>query len=197
MLAWLVPFFQDHPRPATFLALMAIALDGLDAETLRAMIRLREHWADRPDLWLVRSVGQATQIAAGFGRARNGAAALTWRLAHRICSARGEYPAEYMIDDDWVVAWHRLARTAPGYLRFTEYLGIVVDQLPDCALRSGMAEAAMHWGASDHAPARLAPRLVDPRDGSVLLLPTHAVRPNELHATPSHQRATTPCQTIN
>lgn len=181
VLSWLVPFFHEHRRPATYLALLGATADDLAPQTLRAMIRLREYWAERTDLWLVRSFGGRGSVTGAVGRLENGATHLTWKLARRICEARDEHPIEHMIDEDWVDAWHGLPPAAPGYLRFTEYLGVLVDHMPDSVLRAGMARTALHWGASDHAPARLRPTVVDPRDGFVLRLPTHVVRAADLH----------------
>jgi hypothetical protein len=112
--AWLYELFVEHPRPATFSALERAALEGLDFATLRDMAALRALWAQHPEWWVCRILSRhARNGATSVSRLPNGATALSWALARRICLARADYPVEQMIDPDWLGEWYRL-RPQPG-----------------------------------------------------------------------------------
>lgn len=55
--AYLVALYTEAPHSATHAALRRLAREGLDLETLQAMVELRREWGRRSDWWLYRYRG--------------------------------------------------------------------------------------------------------------------------------------------
>jgi hypothetical protein len=45
---WLTDFFEEHPAPATFAAIVRGVLSGVDLDQLKLMAALKELWAQTP-----------------------------------------------------------------------------------------------------------------------------------------------------
>ena len=166
-LAWLEDFFQRRPAGATFNAVERAALEGLDLPTLRAMDELRQVWEERTEYWVTR-----VRPFAGSGhftatmRLANGATALSWVAARRICRARCDLPPEDMIDPEWLAEWLALPASARSPISFVQYVTDKVDhsaaQDIDTGLRAlARVDDATEWfdqlGADRH--------ILDPREG--------------------------------
>lgn len=126
--------YHRQPHGATRLALIQLAHEGLDFETLKAMVELREEWAARSEWWLHRHGGQTL-------RSDKCRTAMTWRLALKVCRARADYPAECMIDDDWVDEWFGLRPGESGYPQFAAFIAEKVDPNGSDALCEGLLRA--------------------------------------------------------
>lgn len=136
--AYLVELYAEAPHPATHVALRQLAHEGLDFETLQAMVNLRREWSRRSDWWLYRYRGVPFQ--------HDGCrSAMTWRLAHDVCRRRSEYPPECMIDEEWVEEWYRLPSRAAGYYSFASFVAEKVDSSEAEALFDGLI-----LGPGDH-----------------------------------------------
>ena len=88
-LAYLTDLFEqpDYSHSSTLQAIKRIASEGLDFETLKAMVELRSIWRQKTDWWKGRySWGYRVR------RLSNGATAFTWVAAHRVCLERKDYP---------------------------------------------------------------------------------------------------------
>lgn len=175
VLDWLVPYLLEHPHAATFRALLRESRHDLGPATLHAMLLLRRHWAERPDLWLIRCrySGARGRLLTRWER---GGGSLSWRLARRIAELRCDHPIEDMIDDAWVEAWLALSESSPGWTRFIEFLALQIEAADDTLMRKGLALMADERGYSDQAPARRTHAIIDARDGEELRLPTATPR---------------------
>lgn len=170
--AWLEALFLEHPRPATFLAVERAVLEGLDFATLRDMAALRALWAEHPEWWVCRIPSRyARNGATSLSPLANGATALSWALARRLCLARADYPVEQMIDPDWLSEWYRL-RPQPGSP--VSFVTFIEDKIADETARQihagldGLDRAGdlvERWDRHDWARD-----LQDPSDGTRLSL---------------------------
>ena len=138
-LAYLTDLFEhpDHSHSSTFQAIKKIASEGLDFETLKAMVELRSIWRQRTDWWKGRySWGYRVR------RLPNGATAFTWVAAHRVCLERKDYPPEMMIDDDWIDEWLRLPPWASRdyYMSFSSYIDVKIQNLDAELLDYGLSQ---------------------------------------------------------
>ncbi len=131
---YLVDFYCRHRHPSTHGALMRLADEDLDLDTLKAMVELRLEWAQRPDWWLFRHKGEVRQVESCLW-------AMTWRLAHDVCRSRSEFPPESMIDEDWADEWHNLRFGAPGYFSFADLIAEKVDSREAGLLYDGLRQA--------------------------------------------------------
>jgi hypothetical protein len=121
--ALLEALFLERRRPSTFKALERAAREGLDLATLRDMAELRALWAQHPEWWACRSFSRSVRNGAtSLSQLPNGATALSWALARRVCLARADYPVEQMIDPDWLGEWRRLPPSAGTPVSFVDYL---------------------------------------------------------------------------
>ena len=93
-LTYLTDLFKqpDYSYPSTFQAIKRIASDRLDFETLKEMVELRSIWRERTDWWKGR-YSRWYEVRRIF----NGATALSWIAAHRVCLVRKDLPPG---DDD-------------------------------------------------------------------------------------------------
>jgi hypothetical protein len=132
---YLSDLYLRHPHVATHRALMHLAAEGLDRDTLEAMVALRDEWAARREWWLHRAGGTARRSDACR-------TAMTWRLALKVCRSRTDHPPDCMIDDDWVDEWFALRPGEPGYLRFAEFVAIKADADTAEALFEGLQQSA-------------------------------------------------------
>lgn len=122
-LHWLEDFFGRRPAAATFRAIERLALAGLDLQTLHAMDALRETWEERPEWWGCRVPALGFRYgAAGIRRMVNGATALSWAMAKRICLSRAELPPEDMIDAEWLDEWYALPQDQRAPISFARYV---------------------------------------------------------------------------
>jgi hypothetical protein len=113
----LVELFRHLQHHRTFVAIEALALEGISPESLRSVIALRRCWLEHPEWWVGRYGWGYTLTPL-----RGGAGALSWRLASCICEARAEFPPEQMIDPDWFEEWLALKPFEKGFLSFPDYL---------------------------------------------------------------------------
>ena len=122
LLAWLEVLFRQLPSPATYRAIKSSVMTGVNGDTLKSMVDLRQEWAGR---W-----GQVARrsLATGAFGGSNQAEMLTWKLARRICEARPEYPPEAMIDDAWFDEWQRLPR---GHTFYQSFSSLVLARVRD------------------------------------------------------------------
>lgn len=138
-LAYLTDLFEhpDHSHSSTFQAIKRIAAEGLDFETLKAMVELRSIWRQRTDWWKGRYSWRYR-----VRRLSNGATAFTWVAAHRVCLERKDYPPEMMIDDDWIDEWLRLPPWASRdyYMSFSSYIDVKVQNLDAELLDYGLSQ---------------------------------------------------------
>lgn len=140
----LTELFEYLHYPVTFRAIQNVALEGLDFETLQAMIMLRYVWMERPDLWVGR-YGWQREVSP----LRQGASAFSWALARRVCLTRWNHHPETMIDDEWLDEWLRLPPGAPGYLSFPAYIDVKVDTPNAELLDDGLRLEARGNGYAD------------------------------------------------
>lgn len=138
-LTYLTDLF-DHPdysHSSTFQAIKRIASDGLDFETLKAMVELRSIWRQRMDWWKGR-YSRRYRVR----RLSNGATAFTWVVAHRVCLERKDYPPEMMIDDDWLDEWLRLPPWSSHdyYMSFSSYIDVKIQNLDTELLDYGLSQ---------------------------------------------------------
>lgn len=115
-ISYLTELFIQMPYSATFRAIQRVA-EGIDLDTLKAMVALRQIWMRRTDWWL----GRYEKMFA-VAPLRSGASAFTWNTARLVCLARKDYPPESMIDDGWLDEWLQLSSRAPGFLSFPSYI---------------------------------------------------------------------------
>jgi hypothetical protein len=130
-LSFLIDFFERHKHPSTFRALESLAAAGLDFETLKSVIELRDIWTERPEWWVGRYGGEYISL-------RNGSSALSWRLSHQICLVREDYPAESKIDQEWLDQWFAAMPGSAGYMSFPEFLAVKVQNLSAETLCDGL-----------------------------------------------------------
>ena len=138
-LAYLTDLFEhtDHSHSSTFQAIKRIASEGLDFETLKAMVELRSIWRQRTDWWKGRySWRYRVRMLS------NGATAFTWVAAHRVCLERKDYSPEMMIDDDWIDEWLRLPPWASRdyYMSFSSYIDVKIQNLDAELLDYGLSQ---------------------------------------------------------
>jgi len=72
-------FFNENPSSSTLSRVRKLAEAGIDLETFKLVVELREMWR------------------SSF--------LISWGLAHFICENRQDYPVEYMIDREWFFEW--------------------------------------------------------------------------------------------
>jgi len=143
-LAWLEAFFLEHHWSSTFRAIEALALDGVDFATLRAMAALREIWADRPEWWLQRIPTTRFNLGGtATTQLRRGDIALSWTIARRLCLARQDFLPEEIIDPEWLAEWYALPPTASGAMFFTTFLQDKVDGALAAELHDGLTAKAL------------------------------------------------------
>ncbi|MEN3974287.1 hypothetical protein [Emcibacter sp. SYSU 3D8] len=117
-LAYLTELFSEFRHSSTYRAIERIAA-GLDFELLQAMAELKRYWTERDEWWAGRY-----GFGAAPGRMTNGASALSWRLAHRVCLARSDEQPQTMIEESWFEEWLNLSRGDEGFLSFVDYVGV-------------------------------------------------------------------------
>ncbi|MYE81740.1 MAG: hypothetical protein F4X36_07820 [Gammaproteobacteria bacterium] len=129
--ALLADLFERHSHQSTYRALRNAATAGLDVQTLEAMIELKEIWASRSDWWYRRS-------REGVVEMERGPAALSWKLARRVCLARWQYPPESMIEDDWFEEWLAAPPRTPGNYDFVTFVQEKIDGRASDDLYAGL-----------------------------------------------------------
>ena len=129
--AVLADLFERHGHQSTYRALRDAAAAGLDAQTLEAMIELKEIWASRPDWWYRLSRDEVVEM-------ERGPAALSWKLARRVCLARWQYPPESMIEEDWFEEWLSAPRRAPGNYDFVTFVQEKIEGRASDDLHAGL-----------------------------------------------------------
>ena len=129
--ALLADLFERHGHQSTYRALRRAATAGLDVQTLEAMIELKEIWASRSDWWYRRS-------REGVVEMERGPAALSWKLARRVCLARWQYPPESMIEDDWFEEWLVAPPRSPGNYDFVTFVQEKIDGRASGDLHAGL-----------------------------------------------------------
>ena len=136
-LAYLTDLFEhpDHSHSSTFQAIKRIASEGLDFETLKEMVELRSIWRQRTDWWKGRYSWRYN-----VRRIFNGATALSWIAAHRVCLVRKDLPPEMMIDDDWLNEWMELSHGSLGYLSFPHYIDVKMQNSDAESLEYGLSQ---------------------------------------------------------
>lgn len=135
-LTYLIDLFEhpDYSHSSTFQAIKRIASDGLDFETLMAMVELRSIWRQRTDWWRGR-YSRGYKVRGIF----NGATAFTWIAAHRVCLVRKDFPPEMMIGDDWLNEWLELSPGSLGYISFPSYIDVKIQNLDAELLEYGLS----------------------------------------------------------
>jgi hypothetical protein len=168
-LTWLVDLFMRYRSGATFQAIETAAFEGLDFPTLKAMAELREIWADRPDWWVCRFRQRSSDSwNSGAYQMPNGATALSWTLARRICLARSDLPPEDMIDEDWLGEWFALPHGAPGFVSFTAYLHDKISREAARLLAEGLQSMARYEDSEERSDGWVRGLcLQDPADGAL------------------------------
>ncbi len=136
-LTYLTDLFEhrDYSHSSTFQAIKRIASNGLDFETLKAMVELRSIWRQRTDWWKGRYFRRYN-----VGRIFNGATALSWIAAYRVCLVRKDLPPEMMIDDDWLNEWMGLSHGSLGYLSFPHYIDVKIQNFDAELLEHGLSQ---------------------------------------------------------
>lgn len=129
--AALTDLFERHRHQSTYRALRDAAAAGLDVQTLEAMIELKEIWALRSEWWYRRS-------RDGIVEMERGPAALSWKLARRVCLARWQYPPEAMIEDDWFEEWLAAPPRTPGNYDFVTFVQEKIDGRASDDLYAGL-----------------------------------------------------------
>ena len=137
VLTYLTDLFEhpDYSHPSTLQALKRIASDGLDFETLKAMVELRSIWRQRTDWWEGRYSWRYR-----VRRLPNGATAFTWVAAHRVCLVQKDLPPEMMIDDDWLDEWMGLSLGSLGYPSFPYYIDMKIQNRDAELLEYGLSQ---------------------------------------------------------
>ena len=135
-LTYLADLFEhpDYSHASTFHAIKRLPSDGLDFETLKAMVELRAIWKQRTDWWR----GRYSRRYRVRGLT-NGETALTWIAARRVCLVRKDLPPEMMIDDDWLEEWLELPSGSPGYLSFSYYIDVKIHNFDAELLEHGFS----------------------------------------------------------
>lgn len=128
---YLTELFQHLTHSATFRAIEDLGREGIDLETLQAVVDLRHYWMQRDDWWLVRH-------AESISKSPSAIPAFTWKLSYRVYLARSDYPIEMMIDDNWLEEWQELPPGVPGYLNFTSFIAEKVSHANSERLYSGL-----------------------------------------------------------
>ena len=136
-LTYLTDLFKqpDYSYPSTFQAIKRIASDRLDFETLKEMVELRSIWRERTDWWKGR-YSRWYEVRRIF----NGATALSWIAAHRVCLVRKDLPPEMMIDDDWLNEWMGLSPGSLGYISFPSYIDVKIQNFDTELLEHGLSQ---------------------------------------------------------
>ena len=129
--AVLTDLFERHGHQSTYHAVRGAAAAGLDVQTLEAMIELKEIWASRSDWWYRRS-------RDGIVEMERGPAALSWKLARRVCLARWQYPPESMIEDDWFEEWLSAPPRTPGNHDFVTFVQEKIEGRASTDLHAGL-----------------------------------------------------------
>lgn len=139
--ALLADLFERHGHQSTYRALRDAAVAGLDVQALEAMIELKEIWASRPDWWYRRSRDGVVEM-------ERGPAALSWKLARRVCLARWQYPPESMIEEDWFEEWLSAPRRTPGNYDFVTFVQEKIEGRASDDLYAGLR--FLHGAADAH-----------------------------------------------
>ena len=109
-ISYLTEVFMQMTHSATFRAIQRVA-EGIDLDTLKAMIELRQIWMRRTDWWWL-----------GLRTPRR-SLAFTWDTTRLICLIRKDYPPELMIDEEWLTQWLQLSYSNdPAYFNFSQYI---------------------------------------------------------------------------
>ena len=131
-ISYLIEVFMQMTHSATFRAIQRVA-EGIDLDTLKAMIELRQIWMRRTDWW---RLGLRTPKRS---------LAFTWDTTRLICLIRKDYPPELMIDEEWLTQWLQLSDIDPAYFSFSLYIEEKIlsynAELLDLGLR--------HWERND------------------------------------------------
>ncbi len=112
-ISYLEELFGQMTHSATFRAIERVA-EGIDLDTLKAMVEVRRIWMRRTDWWW--------GILYEPGIFRRGNLAFTWATTRLVCLARRDHPPESMIDEEWFDEWLRLPYGAPNYSSFASYI---------------------------------------------------------------------------
>ena len=133
-LTYLADLFQhtDYSHSNTFHAIKRLASDGLEFETLKAMVELRIIWRQRTDWW--RGRYSRRYRVSGLS---NGETALTWIAARRVCLVRQDLPPEMMIEDDWLEEWLDLPSGSFGFMSFPYYIDMKIQNTDAELLENG------------------------------------------------------------
>lgn len=86
---------------------------------------------ERTDWWVYRYRGEVRFF-------KHGAAALTWKLAYRVCIARWQFTPETVIGEDWRDEWLALPAGVSGYFSFPGFIAEKVDALDAESLYTGL-----------------------------------------------------------
>jgi len=146
-LARLTELFEEFPHPATHRALLSEVEAGLDGDTLQAMGDLKRVWLATPAWWSRRRYCPLRRRSV-FTRDGQGARALSWRLARRICEARWPWPAEAMIPESWFTAWLSLPFAVHRCWSFAQFIDWRLDRDDD----DGDADPTRRAPRPDPAP---------------------------------------------
>ena len=106
---YLTEHFIQMPHSATFRAIQRVS-EGIDLETLKAMIELRQIWMRRTDWWRLGLYPPRRSLA------------FTWDIVRLVCLVRKDYPPELMIDEEWLKQWLQLPNNDPTYTSFSQYI---------------------------------------------------------------------------
>jgi hypothetical protein len=134
-LSFLAELFEELPHPATYEALLAQVTDGVDWQTLRAMVELKRLWQETPAWWSRRRYCQLHRRVVVI-RDRAGFQGLSWSLSRRLCEARWAWPVWAMIEEEWLSEWLALPFALHRCWSFAQFLDWRIDRDPDGALDS-------------------------------------------------------------
>ena len=164
-LTYLADLFEDpdYSHANTFHAIKRLASDGLEFETLKAMVELRTTWRQRTDWW--RGRYSKRNRVRGLPK---GETALTWIAARRVCLVREDLPAEIMIDDDWLEEWLDLPFGSLGYMSFPYYIDMKIQNMDEELMEDGfnlLQQCEKDIDVLEHHTTAFPVEEVDPRWG--------------------------------
>jgi hypothetical protein len=129
-LASLTELFEEFEHSTTYQALLDQTRTGLEFETIAAMADLKRLWLMMPTWWSRRRFCRIRRRSE-YIHDRAGAAALSWKLARRICETRWRWPVELMIPEAWFAEWLQLPFRLHRCWSFAQFTDWRLDRDPE------------------------------------------------------------------
>lgn len=138
LLARFEGIFRVRSDARFFRTMQKLADECEDADLLSRAVAVRDLWGETPEFWLMRR-GRSAVVLQG-----SGAGTLGWNEALQIAACRCDYPADAVINTDWVDRWRRLQSGEEGFPSFAKFAAL-------CALEEGGQDLGDTWRSEDRS----------------------------------------------